>query len=158
MKRRMRIKIKTFGNQVMPEIIDKGDFIDLRANKTIRMNKSDFKVIPLGVAMQLPDGFEAIVVSRSSTYKNYKIFNPGALGVIDGSYSGNEDEWKYPAYALKDTVVKEGDRICQFRIQLSQKASFWQKLKWLFSNKITLVKTDTLSSVNRGGLGSTGHK
>ena len=72
------------------------------------------------------------------------------------SYRGNKDEWKFPAVAIKDTTIKKGTRICQFRIQLSQKATIWQKIKWLFSNKIELVQVDNLSDNNRGGIGSTG--
>ena len=79
-------------------------------------------------------------------------------GVIDNSYCGDEDEWRFPAIAFRDTTINKGERICQFRIQLSQKATIWQKLRWLFSNKIELVSVDKLESINRGGFGTTGVK
>lgn len=154
----MKIFIKLHEKQALPEIISKGDFIDLRyCGEPVRMKHGDFKVLSLGVAMKLPKGYEAIVVSRSSTYKNFSIFNPGGFGVIDNTYNGNMDEWKYPAYCLGERAcIMPGDRICQFRIQLSQKATIWQKIKWLFSNKIEFKHVDSLSEISRGGLGSTG--
>lgn len=106
--------------------------------------------------MQLPDGFEAIIIPRSSMFKNYGIMENNSVGLIDNSYSGNEDEWKLPAVVLKDCDIKEGDRVCQFKIQLSQKATFKQKLKWLLSSGIKFEFVDTLTNVNRGGFGSTG--
>lgn len=154
----MKIFIKLQEKQALPEIISKGDFIDLRyCGDPVRMKHGDFQVLPLGVAMKLPEGYEAIVVSRSSTYKNFSIFNPGGFGVIDNTYNGNTDEWKYPAYCLGERAcIMPGDRICQFKIQLSQKATIWQKIKWLFSNKIEFKQVDSLSEISRGGLGSTG--
>jgi dUTP pyrophosphatase len=80
------------------------------------------------------------------------------MGIVDNSYSGNDDEWKFPAIAIRDTTVSEGERICQFRICLSQKATLWQRIKWLFSSGIEIIETDELSSENRGGFGSTGNK
>lgn len=154
---KLKIKVKTFRDQTLPSIIAKGDWIDIPyKDMTVHLNKGGFCYLPLGIAVQLPDGFEALVVSRSSTYKNYGVFNPGAVGIIDNSYCGNDDEWMFPAYALEKTVIKSGDRLCQFRIQLSQKATFWQKMKWLLSNGIELVEVENLKGKNRGGLGSTG--
>lgn len=106
--------------------------------------------------MILPKGFEAHVVPRSSTFKNFKIVQSNSLGIIDNTYSGNDDEWKFPAISLERTVIKKGDRICQFRIQLSQKATIWQKIKWLFTSKIKFEWVDNLDSYSRGGFGSTG--
>ena len=80
------------------------------------------------------------------------------MGVIDNTYCGNNDEWKYPAIALRDTIIKRGDRICQFRIQLSQKATLWQKIKWFLSSGIKIIKVDSLDNNDRGGFGSTGVK
>ena len=169
----MKIKIKLFNGQTMPEIIDKGDWIDLRANENINLkapkiettkNKNgqetqkvifDNKIFGLGVAMQLPDGFEAHVLPRSSTFKKTHTILVNSQGIIDQVYSGNTDEWKYWAIALNTSHIKKGDKICQFRIQLSQKATFWQKLKWLFSSKIELVQVDHLDNKDRGGFGST---
>lgn len=156
---KLKIKIKLFSPQHLPELIDKGDFVDLRygGENTVYLNEGDYTLLGLGVAMKLPKGFEAIIVSRSSTYNRFGIMNPNGFGVIDGSYSGNNDEWKYPALALRDSVViHTWDRICQFRIQLSQKATVWQKLRWLFSSGIEFVKVDDLGGTDRGGFGSTG--
>ena len=156
---KLKIKIKLFSPQHLPELIDKGDFVDLRygGENTVYLNEGDYTLLELGVAMKLPKGFEAIIVSRSSTYNRFGIMNPNGFGVIDGSYSGNNDEWKYPALALRDSIViHTWDRICQFRIQLSQKATVWQKLRWLFSSGIKFVKVDDLDGTDRGGFGSTG--
>ena len=105
--------------------------------------------------MQLPKGFEAVVLPRSGTPK-LGIMCANSEGVIDNSYCGNDDEWRFPAIAFQSTTINKGDRICQFRVQLSQKATIWQKLRWLFSNKIELVSVDKLDGNNRGGFGSTG--
>lgn len=156
---KLKIKIKLFRPQRLPELVDKGDFVDLRygGENTVYLNEGDYTLLELGVAMKLPKGFEAIIVSRSSTYNRFGIMNPNGFGVIDGSYSGNNDEWKYPALALRDSIViHTWDRICQFRIQLSQKATVWQKLRWLFSSGIKFVKVDDLDGTDRGGFGSTG--
>lgn len=153
----MKIKVKVLTDGCMPVISQNGDWIDLRAAKNMSFSlKEAVNYIPLGVAMHLPKGFEAIVASRSSTPKKQGMFIPCGIGIIDNSYSGNGDQWHFIAVPLKDTKINKGDRICQFRIQLSQKATFIQKLKWLFSNKIELVQVNNLNEENRGGLGSTG--
>ena len=153
----MKIKVKVLTDGCMPVISQNGDWIDLRAAKNMSFSlKEAVNYIPLGVAMQLPKGFEAIVASRSSTPKKQGMFIPCGIGIIDNSYSGNNDQWHFIAVPLKNTKINKGDRICQFRIQLSQKATFIQKLKWLFSNKIELVQVNNLNEENRGGLGSTG--
>lgn len=155
----MKIKIKASLDS-LPKIIDKGDWIDLKAAEKYEFNQNDIlktvKYIPLDVRMKLPDGFEAILVARSSTPKKFGIIVPNAFGVIDNSYCGNRDEWKMAALAIRETVINKGDRICQFRIQLSQKATFWQKLKWLFSSKIEIESVNNLTNESRGGFGSTG--
>ena len=176
----MKIKIKLFDGQVMPEIIDKGDWIDLFANKNVSIRepyietvinkegkeklkcKFDNAMIPLGVAMELPNGFEAHVLPKSSTYKKTKTILTNSMGIIDGvtytgtiGYNGDDDQWFYNAIGMNSVSIKKGQPICQFRIMLSQKATVWQKLRWLFSNKIELVEVDKLNSVNRGGFGST---
>lgn len=154
---KLKIKVKIFRDQTLPTMISKGDWIDIPYKEaTVYFNKGDFYYLHLGIAVQLPDGFEALVVARSSTFKNYGVFNPGAVGIIDNSYCGNDDEWMFPAYALEETMIESGDRLCQFRIQLSQKATFWQKIKWFFSSGIELVEVNNLKGKNRGGLGSTG--
>ena len=164
----MKIKVKLLGAGILPEIIEKGDWIDLRSrfdyNGQAPFTDVDGKVIfatqiiKLGVAMKLPKGFEATLVSRSGTFKHYGCIQTNAFGVIDNTYSGNDDEWGYPATFLKEGHISAGDRVCQFRIQLSQKATFWQKLKWLFSKKIEIVVVDELDKVNRGGFGKSGKK
>lgn len=113
-------------------------------------------MVPLGVAMELPKGFEAIIIPRSSMFKTFGIMETNSVGLIDNSYCGNSDEWKLPAIAFREGCILPGDRVCQFKIQLSQKATIWQKLKWLVSSGIELVFVDTLNNVNRGGFGSTG--
>lgn len=166
----LTIKIKRIRDGVdLPEFIPKGDWVDLRcAQKTTIVGPMKSKdsntiifnntLIPLGFAMRLPDGFEAIVAPRSSTYKHYGIIQTNSIGVIDSSYCGNEDEWMMPVLSFKKTTIPKNDRICQFRIQLSQKATIWQKIKWLFSNRIKIKVVENLNDVTRGGFGSTGAK
>lgn len=140
------IKIKYFDNEIDKiEKINKGDLIDLRAAETAEMKKGDFKLIKLGVGMKLPDGYKANLYSRSSTYKNFGIILANSVGQIDNSYSGDSDEWKFPAIALRDTVIHKNDRICQFEIQKIQP-------------EITFEEVEHLDEESRGGIGSTGTK
>ena len=125
--------------------ISQGDWIDLRAAETTVLGAGEFKLIPLGVAMQLPDGYEAHVVPRSSTFKNFGILQTNSCGVIDNSYCGDNDQWFFPAYALRNTVVHKNDRICQFRIVEKQP-------------ELEFKKVDRLDNPDRGGHGSTGVK
>lgn len=177
---KLKIKVKEITEGCMPEINPKGDWIDLRSAvdmeipapqsgtlKRVTINGEEVSYrdvtmqtyyIPLGIAMELPKGFEAPIDSRSSGPKKMNIFIPNGQGIVDNSYSGNSDEWNYICSPMKATSIKKGDRICQFRIQLSQKATIWQKLKWLFSSGIKIVKVGDLGDNNRGGLGSTGIK
>ena len=173
----MKIKIKLFKNGKFPKLIRQGDWIDLYTAEDImikgptsgvRMRKMVHGVttttrpvtfnnvmIPLNVAMQLPDGCEAICVPRSSTFNKFGIILANMVGVIDNSYKGDNDQWKFNAIALRDTFIPAGTAIAQFKVQLSQKATFWQKLKWLFSNKIEITEVLSLNSPDRGGFGST---
>lgn len=142
------IRIKYFkdqnGEQIVPlEKICKGDWIDLRATETIGLSKGEFKMIPLGIAMELPKGYEALVVPRSSTFKNFRILQANSVGVIDNSYCGDNDQWHFPAYAVEDTVINKNDRICQFRIIKNQP-------------EISFETVETLDNPDRNGLGSTG--
>ena len=139
------IKIKYFADDMERlEYIDgKSDWIDLRAMEDVEFKAGDFKLVRLGVAMQLPDGYEAHVVPRSSTFKNYGLIQTNSCGIIDGSYCGDDDMWMWPAYATRDVVVHKNDRICQFRIFENQP-------------RIVFEETDILSGENRGGFGSTG--
>ena len=140
------IKIKYLTNEIDKiEKIDKGDWIDLRAAKTVELKAGEFKLIPLGVAMQLPENYEAHIVPRSSTYKNFGIIQTNHQAVIDETYCGDNDQWFYPAYALRDTVINVNDRICQFRIMEKQPPVDFEEVEFL-GNK------------DRGGIGSTGVK
>ena len=141
-----QIKIKYFTDKIDKiNKIDKGDWIDLRAATTIELKAGEFKLIPLGVAMQLPEGYEAHIVPRSSTYKNFGIIQTNHQAVIDESYCGDNDQWFYPAYALRDTVISVNDRICQFRIMEKQP-------------EIIFEEVDFLNNKDRSGIGSTGVK
>lgn len=163
----MIIKVKTRENipQLLPRFIDKGDWVDLYSAETVKLPGLEIlensvgihsHLIDLGVAMQLPIGFEAIAVPRSSLFKKKGILMGNSIGIIDNTYCGNEDYWKFMAVATRDTVVNKGEAICQFRIQPSQKASMWVKLRWLFCNKIKIKVVSSLQGENRGGFGSTG--
>lgn len=157
------IKIKVAKDLNVPTVITKGDWIDLRSNENVTFTKEDvnnntIKYISLGVAIELPLGYEAVLAPRSSTPKNYNITVPNSFGVIDNSYCGDNDIWKFPALAFKETTIHKNDRIAQFRIQLSQKATIWQKIKWLFTSGVTIQIVPSLSNNNRGGFGTTGKK
>lgn len=139
-----KIKIKYFDNEIDKiEKISKGDLIDLRAAKDVEMKAGEFKLIPLGVGMKLPEGYKANVYPRSSTYKNFGIILANSVGQIDNSYSGDNDQWHFPAVALRDTVIHKNDRICQFEIQKIQP-------------EIKFEEVEHLDTESRGGIGSTG--
>ena len=121
----------------------KSDWIDLRSAVDVELKAGEFKLIHLGIAMKLPEGYEAHVVPRSSTYKNFGIIQTNHCGIIDSSYCGPNDHWYMPAYALRDTVIHKNDRICQFRIEKNQP-------------KLVFDEVMELSGANRGGIGSTG--
>ena len=137
------IKIKYFTDIDKVEKISKGDLIDLRAAEDIEMKAGEFKLIPLGVAMQLPKGYKANVYPRSSTYKNFSIIMANSVGQVDVSYCGDNGQWYFPAIALKDTVIHKNDRICQFEIQKVQP-------------DIEFIEVVSLNNEDRGGIGSTG--
>lgn len=139
------IKIKYLSDKIdkLSYIDGKSDWIDLRASEEVTLKKGDFKLIPLGVCMKLPDGYEAHIVPRSSTYKNFGIIQTNHCGIIDGSYCGDSDMWMMPVIAMRDTVIHVNDRICQFRIFKNQP-------------KIIFDEVESLGGVNRGGFGSTG--
>lgn len=138
------VKIKYFDHEIDKiNTIDIGDWIDLRAAETIEIKKGEFKLIPLGIGMILPEGYEANIVPRSSTFKNFGIIQTNSFGVIDNSYSGDNDQWFFPAYALRDTVINKNDRICQFRLNKIQ-------------DPIDFIEVEHLNNTDRGGHGSTG--
>ena len=123
--------------------ISKGDWIDLRAGERVELKKGDYYLIRLGVGMILPQGYEAHVLPRSSTPEKFGIVSANSMGIIDNSYSGDADEWKFPAVAIRDTVIEKGDRIAQFRIVENQPS-------------IEFMVLDRLNESSRGGIGSTG--
>ena len=139
----MEIKIKYLADITKIERIGVGDWIDLRAAEDIVMKAGEYRLIPLGVAMELPSGYEAIVAPRSSTFKRWGIQQANGIGIIDETYCGDGDQWHFPALAMRDTAIKKNERICQFRIIEHQP-------------KVDLIEVKTLGNYDRGGLGSTG--
>lgn len=140
----MEIKIKYHGEDLMKlEKLPVGDWIDLRAAEDVTMEAGDFKIISLCVSMKLPEGFEAHVLPRSSTFKKWGILMTNSMGIIDNSYCGDDDIWGFPAYAVRKTQICKGDRICQFRI-MQKMPHFWFR------------EVEHLGEKNRGGFGSTG--
>ena len=139
----IRIKYFTDAIERLTYIDGKSDWIDLRASEEVTLKAGEFCLIPLGVSMQLPAGYEAVIVPRSSTYKNFGIIQTNHMGVVDESYCGDDDVWMMPALAMRDTEINVNDRICQFRIFENQP-------------KITFDEVESLGNKNRGGFGSTG--
>ena len=140
----MKLQIK-YHNEEIEKIkkIDKGDWIDLRAAEKVELKQGDFALISLGVSMKLPDGYEAYLAPRSSTFKTWGIIQTNSIGVVDNSYSGNNDIWKMPVYATRNTVINVNDRICQFRIMPKMPV-------------LDVEEVDNLEGPDRGGFGSTG--
>lgn len=142
----MKIKVKYHDPELVRlEKISQGDWIDLRSAEDYDLMAGDFKVLSLGVSMELPEGYEAHVAPRSSTYKNFGIICPNSFGIIDNSYCGDNDIWRFPAIALRDTHISKNDRICQFRIV--------KKMP-----DIEITEVESLGNPDRGGIGSTGVK
>ena len=141
----MKIRIKYFNDKIekLRYIDGKSDWIDLRAAEDVVLKKGEFRAISLGIAMQLPEGYEAHVVPRSSTFKNFGIIQTNHMGVVDESYCGDNDQWFMPVLAVRDTEIHTGDRICQFRIMEHQP-------------KLEFEEMEHLDGKDRGGLGSTG--
>lgn len=141
----MKIKVKYLNDDVVRlEKFEQGDWIDLRAAEKVVLKEGQFKSINLGVAMELPKGYEAHVVPRSSTFGTWGIIQTNSQGVIDESFKGDNDFWSLPSYAMRDTTINKGDRICQFRIMKKM------------PDNIEIVEVDKLNNKDRGGLGSTG--
>lgn len=139
----MVIKVKYFADIEPIKEIKGGDWYDLRTAEAVTMEAGDFRLIPLGIAMKLPDGYEAHIVPRSSTYKNYSVIQANHMGVIDNSYCGDSDQWMFPAIAFIDTYIPRGTRICQFRIVEKQP-------------EVSFEVVEHLEDADRGGFGSTG--
>lgn len=125
------------------EQTDNGDWIDLRAAEDVELKAGESKIISLGVSMQLPEGYEAHIIPRSSTFKTWGILQTNHFGLIDNTYCGDTDIWKFPALATRDVVIEKNSRICQFKIE--------KKME-----KVTFTTVDKLENANRGGFGSTG--
>lgn len=142
-----KIKIKYFDNEIskIENIEGKSDWYDLRASETVILKAGEFALIPLGVGMILPDHYEANIVPRSSTFKNYGIIQTNCFAVIDNSYSGDNDMWRLPVYATRDVTINKNERICQFRINEKQPV-------------IEFEEVTHLNDTDRGGFGSTGVK
>lgn len=182
----MTIKVFEKEPGCLPTIIKKGDWIDLRTSEDIKLSapyadtlphikKKDKEkkllegierirrvtfesaLIPLGICVEMPKGFEGHLAPRSSTFMKFGILQTNAgPGIIDWEYNSQEDEWKMPVMATRTVTIPRGTRIAQFRIQLSQKATVWQKLRWLFSSKIEIKRVESLEGEERQGFGSTG--
>ncbi len=137
------VKIK-YHTDILPiEEYENGDWIDLRAAEDVEMKAGEFRLISLGVSMKLPAGYEAHILPRSSTCKKWGIIQANHMGIIDNSYCGDNDIWKFPAIAIRDTIIYKNDRICQFRIETKQP-------------KFVFLRTDHMEDPDRGGFGSSG--
>lgn len=142
----LEIRVKYFDPEIEKlEKISKGDWIDLRSAETVDLKAGEYRLIRLGVGMILPEGYEAIVAPRSSTPSKFGVLLSNSIGVIDNSYSGDADEWRFPALAIRDTRIEKGDRICQFRIIRNM-------------DPVEIVEVDHLNEISRGGIGSTGKR
>ncbi|MBE5782890.1 MAG: deoxyuridine 5'-triphosphate nucleotidohydrolase [Clostridiales bacterium] len=139
----MVIQVRYHGDTQPLEKLPQGDWIDLRAAETVEMKAGEYRLISLGVSMKLPKGYEAHLLSRSSTFKKWGVIQANGMGIIDESYCGDNDIWRYSALAMRDTRIEKGDRICQFRIV--------EKMP-----QVTLETVEFLDGPNRGGIGSTG--
>lgn len=141
----MEIKVKYFVEDLDPlcYVDEKSDWIDLHAAETVTMRAGEYRLIPLGVAIALPEGYEAHITPRSSTFKNYGILQTNSMGVVDCSYCGDGDQWFMPAYATRDVTIEKNARICQFRIMENQP-------------RLTFTRVEKLEGPDRGGFGSTG--
>lgn len=142
-----KIKIKYFDRE-MPEldfIEGKSNWVDMRVMEDVELKAGEFKLLPLGVAMELPQGYEAHVIPRSSTFKTYGLLQTNSMGLIDESYCGNSDMWRMPVYATRDVKINKFERVCQFRIVETMK-------------NINFEEVEELENEDRNGFGSTGNK
>ena len=142
-KRRWNIPIKYHADIYPLEKTENGDWIDLRVAEDVELKKGEFKYISLGVSMKLPEGYEALVIPRSSTFKTWGVIQTNHCGLIDNSYCGNDDIWMFPALATRDVLIEKNSRICQFRIQKKMETP-------------NFTRVYVLDSEGRGGFGSTG--
>lgn len=139
------IKIKYYTDDIdeLCYVDGKSDWIDLHAAEPVTLQAGEYRLIPLGVAIALPEGYEAHIVPRSSTFKNYGLLQTNSMGIVDYTYRGDGDQWFMPAYATRDVTVEKNARICQFRIVRNQP-------------QLRFVRVDRLEDTDRGGFGSTG--
>lgn len=139
----MKIKVRYHADIHPLEQTDKGDWIDLRAAEDVELAAGESRCISLGVSMKLPEGYEALVIPRSSTFKHWGIIQTNHIGLIDNSYCGDNDVWMFPALATRDVLIEKNSRICQFRIQ--------KKME-----KLSFDTVDKMEDEDRGGFGSSG--
>ncbi|MCI8802855.1 MAG: deoxyuridine 5'-triphosphate nucleotidohydrolase [Oscillibacter sp.] len=140
----MEIKVKYFTDGIEElACVPGSDWVDLRCAEETVLKAGEYRLIPLGIAVALPEGYEAHVVPRSSTFRNYGILQTNSMGVVDGSYCGDGDQWRWPVYATRDTVIPKNTRICQFRVVENQPP-------------LTFLRVERLENPDRGGFGSTG--
>ena len=139
------IKVKYFYDDMeeLCYVADKSDWIDLRTSEEVTLKAGEYRLIPLGIAIALPEGYEAHITPRSSTFKNYGILQTNSMGVVDCSYCGDNDQWHMPVYATRDVTIERGARICQFRIMKNQP-------------QLIFTRVERLEGPDRGGFGSTG--
>ena len=139
------IRVRYLSDQIekLQPPTNSANWVDLRSAEDVELKKGDFRLISLGVAMKLPEGYEAHIVPRSSTYKNFGIIQANHHGVVDNSYCGDGDLWRMPVIAMRDTHIHINDRICQFRIERRQPDLIFEEV-------------EHLDSEDRGGFGSTG--
>ena len=171
----MTIKVLEKTEGCMPVMFEQGDWVDLFTAEDVTLKEPfaamlkrkqkngeeertrvvsfDSTLIPLGICVEVPAGMESHILPRSSTFKKYGIVQTNSKAIIDFSYNSDEDEWKLPVMATRAVTIPKGTRIAQFRVQLSQKATVWQKIKWLFSGPIKIKKVDSLNNPVRGGFG-----
>ena len=140
----MEIKVKYFTDGIEElACVPGSDWVDLRCAEETVLKAGEYRLIPLGIAVALPEGYEAHVVPRSSTFRNYGILQTNSMGVVDGSYCGDGDQWRWPVYATRDTVIPKNTRICQFRVVENEPP-------------LTFLSVERLENPDRGGFGSTG--
>ena len=140
----MELRVKYHTNGIKPlEQVDGSDWIDLRTANEERLDAGDFKLLSLGVSIQLPPNCEGVIIPRSSTFKKWGILQANSCGLIDESYCGDNDVWMFPAMATEDIVIPANTRLCQFRVQKKM-------------GTVEFKTVDQLNNEDRGGFGSTG--
>ena len=143
MHKTMRIKYHSDAIRQLDYSDGKSDWIDLRVAEAVNLRRGEFRLISMGISVEVPEGYEMLLVPRSSTFKNYGLIQTNSLGVIDESYCGDQDIIRMPVYATRDTEVHVNDRICQFRLLAHQP-------------ELEFEEVETLGHPDRGGFGSTG--